>query len=215
MASSCIFKRSMETARGAKLMQSIEKTMRDGLALLIAASFSWGCSSSSSNGDDGPAYRLTNTFLGPDAALVAGAEAAEPPNVLGFGAAQDDARLQWVLTPLDSGYYRITNRALGGALSLDIINDADDGGSNDRLTMSDTAETTGQRWLITPLNNGFCRFTTDFLGPDISLDAVMDTGMPAQPVMRPSGDFSGQYWQLSAPGSAADPVLASCDGEPG
>ena len=184
--------------------------IRGGVIVPMIVSVLAGCSSSS-NGDGVPRYLLTNTFLGPDAALVAGALASEPSTALGFTAETDDARARWLLTPLDGGYFRITNLALGEGLSLDIVND---GESSERLRMAETGSLTGQFWQVTPLDNGFCRLTADFLGPERSLDVTVERDVPARPVMRPSGNFTGQFWRMDSVGGGTDPTLASCDGEP-
>jgi hypothetical protein len=173
---------------------------------LILLSLS-ACSSSSNDGG-AASYRLTTSFLGPEASLVAGALVDEPDTALAFTSVTGDTRIEWFITPLDSGFFRITNRALGDSLSLDIVNSGD----MNQLTMTDSSNVTGQRWQITPLNNGFCRLTTEFLGPDISLDVTNPNEIPYVPIMRPTSNVTGQFWQFTALGGDADPVLTNCTG---
>lgn len=150
---------------------------------------------------------MSSDFLGPDQ-LLAVLRVDDDSNSLVFLRSLDadenpgnDETLdrEWVITPLENDFYRITNRGLGDQLSLDVVND----GVFDQLIMAPSADVSGQQWTITTLDNGFCRFTNEFLGAEIALDITSDTVSPML-TLRPAGDFSGQNWQLVQLGATGE-----------
>lgn len=175
------------------------------------------CSSSSpdeSNQDQTDRYHVSSEFLGPDQ-LLAVLRVDDDSNSLVFlrslnadENAGNDEMLdrEWLITPLENDFFRITNRGLGDQLSLDVVND----GVFDQLVMAPSADVSGQQWTITTLENGFCRFTNEFLGAEIALDITSDTVSPML-TLRPAGDFSGQHWQLTQLGVAGE-LDDSCTG---
>jgi len=160
--------------------------------------------------EDAALFRLTNQFLGEDSALVVDFQPDGSDIELGFTIVRDIARAEWVITPVDSGFYRISNRALGEFLSLDTVREQ----NRNRVVMAASSNDSSQRWMVTPLNTGFCRLTNEFLGPDFSLDTNNDVGVQLQPFVRETGNFTGQFWMLGSLGSATDETLLSCEGSP-
>jgi len=180
------------------------------VALASAMVLSACSDSGSTDGDSGEHYLLTTEFLGPQQALSA-ARAADGSPELGFGAyVANDRGAEWVLTALDGGSYRITNRAVGTTESLDVVND----GVFDRVTLAASGDFSGQQWLIGPLDNGYCRLTSAFLGEQIALDVSSDTDTP-MPTLRSVDNVSGQHWRVARLGTGGGPLDQRCTGVAG
>ncbi len=89
--------------------------------------------------------------------------------------------------------YRLKTMFTGTNKCLDIIND----GRNDRVTMADCGNFSGQAWKILATNNnpGYSRLQTMFTGTNKCLDIIND-GQNNKLTMADCGDFSGQYWKI-------------------
>ncbi|AFY96168.1 RICIN domain-containing protein [Chamaesiphon minutus] len=88
----------------------------------------------------------------------------------------------------------LTNLFTGRDKCLDIIND----GRNDRVTMAECGNFTGQQWTLSPsrANSDTYRLTTQFTGTNKCLDIIND-GRNNRLTMATCGNFSGQFWKLS------------------
>lgn len=89
----------------------------------------------------------------------------------------------WQLSPLGSGYYRLTNSYQG------------DGMSFDTWQMATTGNYSGQYWLLEPVTDGVYRMTNDYLGVDTSLTVNLSTlGLESDPTI----EDATQYWRIFA-----------------
>jgi hypothetical protein len=88
--------------------------------------------------------------------------------------------------------YRLQTIFTGTNNCLDIIND----GQNNKLTMAECGNFSGQYWRIIPSKNaGHSRLQTMFTGTNKCLDIIND-GRNNKLTMANCGDFSGQYWKI-------------------
>jgi hypothetical protein len=96
----------------------------------------------------------------------------------------------WTFTANSDGTYRITNKATGLALSDPRGNKT----SGTPLVQSKADRDSDERWIVTPLNNGF-RITNVF--SRLTVDATSDTPAPGASIVQatPTGD-SGQVWVI-------------------
>ena len=64
--------------------------------------------------------------------------------------------------------------------------------------------------MTAPTTSQWYRLTNAFIGPNLSLDVVNDDGTASSGVlqMSPSGNFSGQYWQLTPYPSSSSSTYA-------
>jgi hypothetical protein len=93
---------------------------------------------------------------------------------------------------IENGHYRLTTEWLGEAKSLGVVN----GGANNTLQLTVTANIPGQFWKITAVGGGYFRLTAQSLGESKSLDVVND-GTNNKLQMANSGEFSGQFWKIT------------------
>ena len=89
--------------------------------------------------------------------------------------------------------YRLKTMFTGANKCLDIVND----GRNDRVTMADCGNFSGQYWKMATSDRhpGYTRLQTMFIGANKCLDIVND-GRNDRVTMADCGDFSGQYWKM-------------------
>jgi hypothetical protein len=100
-----------------------------------------------------------------------------------------DNKQLWQFNPDGTGYYRITNAALGTSFSFDLLNNEDRS-----PVIAATGNYSGQYWKIVPEKWGWLRLQTMFTGTERSLDIDGSTGQKV--LMSPKGDYSGQYWRI-------------------
>jgi len=118
----------------------------------------------------------------------------------------DVARVEWQITPLVSGFYGITNRALVESSSLEVVQVQ----NRSTVIMNTSSNSISHRWMVTSLNTGCCRLTDKFLVPEFSLDTNNDAGVQLQLFTRAISNFSGQLWMLNSHGGTPDATLSSC-----
>lgn len=151
-----------------------------------------------SRADDGNGFRLLAVEL-------------NRPEMLTFTTERNDDSY-WVITSHEDGYYQISNNVSGiqdGLLALGVVND----GVFDRLAMTEISGYSGQKWKFTHLENGYCRLTTELLGPEMAL-TVVDDGESAQLSMASVSTDSAQHWRLdsfSGRGVLIDRLVEGCD----
>ncbi|MSR82619.1 MAG: hypothetical protein EXS58_06795 [Candidatus Latescibacteria bacterium] len=176
-------------------------------ALLVLFAFSYSVAAppapSQAAIDPGSWYRFANEFLGEERALeISAADQSHPA----MGKAAQVTGQLWCLQLTEGeGVYQITNKYLGDGLALDI-----DPGDSSKLLMTPADEISpGQLWEITPVGEGYYRLTNQSLEAGWALDTYGD-GENA-PFMGETGDYAGQFWELSpqgkveASGSAGQP----------
>jgi hypothetical protein len=87
---------------------------------------------------------------------------------------------------------RLRTMFTGTGKCLDIINDGD----NDKLTMANCGNYSGQSWNIEPAQErGYSRLRTTFTGADKCLDIVND-GENNKLTMADCGNYTGQFWKI-------------------
>jgi len=86
--------------------------------------------------------------------------------------------------------YRLQTQFTGNKKCLDIVNDGD----NNKLTMADCGNYSGQSWSIKE-NGGYYRLQTQFTGSKKCLDIVND-GDNDKLTMTDCGNYSGQLWKI-------------------
>lgn len=96
----------------------------------------------------------------------------------------------------DAGvYYKLTTQFRGSGMPMDVFN----GGPNNNQTRLDNDQNvTGQHWHFVPAQNGSYRLQTEFRGSSMCLDVNPSTNRPE---LRNCGNFSGQFWHVSADGN--------------
>ena len=146
-------------------------------------------------------YQLTTAFQG-----VAHPLTASESGVMLADSAEPDVSTQWSLTAHGDGLFRIMNASKGDKSSLTV-----DGTAADHtIQMSESVDDNSQLWRVQPLDNGFCRLTSQLLGTELSLD-IINEATPRQVFMAASGNFSGQNWKLTTDSTQEqDPTLARC-----
>lgn len=172
--------------------------------LLCMVLTSAGCSESTQTEEDGLDHYtlstefLPNTVFKVDSAVLFGFETR----------VQNNRNQEWIFAQNQDGSYRITNRAFGETLALDVVND----GVFETLILAPADNVSGQQWQVTPLDNGYCRLTNAFLGAEIALDVTSDQDQPTV-TMRPIGNFSGQHWSFRQQGFQSPMLDDLCAGE--
>lgn len=115
----------------------------------------------------------------------------------GFLAAALGANIAHAKPPPEpiSTYMRLTTAFTGPGKALDIYN----GGPLDHsLRMADTANVTGQYWLIIKeaRNLGYVRLTSLFTGETMCLGIVNGGPRHGFAEVSTCGEYSGQYWKI-------------------
>ena len=143
--------------------------------------------------DENADYRLTTVWQGPGKSLGVG-PATSIGIVVRLIPTGDDPGQHWRLTPLPGGYYRLTTRRLGDAISLERL--GDDRAARD-VTLRSSPQRAGPGWRIVAERDGHYRLLPGGLGDAWSLDIANDGRANDQPVLARTGDYSGQYWTIS------------------
>ena len=139
--------------------------------------------------DETAYYRLTTVWQGTGKSLGVGGVESNGIAVRLLATA-DDPGQQWKLTPLPGGHYRLTTRRLGEATSLERLGD---GHVSRDVVLRSPPRPDG--WRIVP-GGGHYRLLPGGLGDGWSLDIAND-GWNDRPVLARTGDYSGQYWNIS------------------
>jgi hypothetical protein len=95
-------------------------------------------------------------------------------------------------------WYRLSTQWQGECSSLDVVQVA---GGSYRPVLAPIAENWSQYWRFTPTGiSGYYRVTNMQLGESLSLD-IQNDGVDDLPILAASGNYSGQFWDVSAAGS--------------
>jgi hypothetical protein len=89
--------------------------------------------------------------------------------------------------------YRLTTEWQGKVKSLDVRND------NYQLVLVDVGNYSGQLWKISPVGNGYYRFTNQWRGNQ-SLDIDNNGHNDNRVVLADTGYYSGQMWSITPAG---------------
>lgn len=136
-------------------------------------------------------YRLSNSFLGENRVLEV--SLAKDNHSIMSKKRQSPGQFWRLRETGEAGWYRLYNRRVGDRSALG----ADpDGNGVVMIALSADTSAPGPRWQLVPLDDGFYRLTTETLGDGFSLDTYSD-GTNA-PFMGETGDYSGQFWKLTA-----------------
>ena len=95
---------------------------------------------------------------------------------------------QWKLTPIKAGFVQLTTQGMGDKKCLDIIND---GKANNRATLAECGNASGQHWKLTP-DNGYFTLTTEWRGAKQCLELGQHQVSLSECANKP-----GQRWKLS------------------
>lgn len=93
------------------------------------------------------------------------------------------------------GSHRLKTAFTGVYKCLDIIND----GRNNKLTMADCGNYSGQNWISELTVDGYVRLRTEFTGEYKCLDIIND-GQNNKLTMADCGNYTGQLWILEEEG---------------
>lgn len=99
---------------------------------------------------------------------------------------------QWKLSAIKEGFYRLTPQGSGDRKCLDIIND---GKLNNRVTLVDCGNASGQYWKLTASAAGYL-LTTEWRGAKLCLDAVRE-GSKSRLLLTECANRPSQQWRLS------------------
>ena len=100
---------------------------------------------------------------------------------------------KWITKPIENTphFYNIQNiENQSKNKCVDIIND----GTNNKLTIAECGNYSGQQWLIPNENSN--SFQNNFSGMNNCIDIVND-GVNNQLIMNPCGNYSGQEWSTN------------------
>ncbi|KAF2496948.1 hypothetical protein BU16DRAFT_344572 [Lophium mytilinum] len=134
-------------------------------------------------------YRIMNDLTGPSKALDILPDGSGGLNVADLGPSSGQF---WRLAPLANGpKYALSTLYLGGAFSLDVIND--NGSASAHVHLDTTRRDSGQYWTLTPSANGSFTLSNDFTG----LDRPLGVSISAPTPVLGGNNYSGQHWRLS------------------
>ena len=145
---------------------------------------------SSQNFDTGYWYKISSKSMGDEQVLALSGSGKGGGPIL-TGKPGNNSQF-WKLTHIGSGFYRLTNRATGNEMSLDIA-----GKKPNPLTMSGTGNFSGQLWRISDYDQvkGYYRMTTQKTksGRSLTLNPRASNKM----TMTKTADDDYQYWKFT------------------
>jgi len=96
---------------------------------------------------------------------------------------------QWNLNDLGNGFHTLTTTADNKSLEINTNN-------KDRIIMSASANSAGQRWKMTPVGNDYFRLTNESLGDTKSLEVVTFSRFVLE-MVKSSDTDPGQLWKIT------------------